>query len=359
MEGSSTLQDLLLGLPTRGGDTLLHQRPSRFRGHADQFEPPRWTGDTIQWKFVTWQEGRDREVQTTYRGGMDKQCKLCRLGEGICAIGFRKSHEWSDPQCRLHGSTAKGNGPRSRPVQGDPQQEAPPRTGGDAAIFRPPSPRPLAEMTQFETRRGRILLFEPERLDAWIGRGIEKDYDTGRYLDLSTGKPLSKKDATSFEAYHARRLRRSRLGDKVDRYIRLVDKYVPQVSEEARVYIARFPHKVGEVLGQVRKIRKKIRKNRRKQQHQAVLQPTSSSTTTPGGAAAQAVPGEEPAGELETKEHRDILGHDDGEQLDGDTPPDWGEEVQRKRPSNQPPVLTHGRGEKQAAHRIVEKALEC
>ena len=43
----------------------------------------------------------------------------------------------------------------------------------------------------------------------------------------------------------------------MDRYIRLVDKYVPKVSEEARVYIARFPHKVGEVLKQVRKIRKK------------------------------------------------------------------------------------------------------
>ena len=36
-----------------------------------------------------------------------------------------------------------------------------------------------------------------------------------------------------------------------------------------------------------------------------------------------------------------------------------GEEVQRKRPSNQTPVLIHGRGEKQAAHRIVEKVLEC
>ena len=177
-------------------------------------------------------------------------------------------------------------------------------------------------MTQFETCAGRILLFEPKRLDAGIGRVIEKDHATGRYLDLSTGKPLSKKDATSFEAYHARRLRRSRLGDKVDRYIRLVDKYVPKVSEEARIYIARFPHKVGEVLGQVRKIRKKIRKNRRKQQHQAVLQPASSSITTPGGAAAQTVPGEEPAGELETKEHRDILGHDDGEQPNDDTPPD-------------------------------------
>jgi len=173
-------------------------------------------------------------------------------------------------------------------------------------------------MTQFETRGGRLLLFEPERLDAWIGRRIEKDH-----FDLATGKPLSKKDATSFEAYHARRLRRSRLGDKVDRYIHLVDKYVPKVSDEARVYIARFPHKVGEVLKQVRKIRKKIRKRRKKHGHQAVLQPTSSLPTTPGGAAAQTVPEGEPAGELVTKERGDTLGHDDGEQLD-DTPPDWG-----------------------------------
>ena len=108
-----------------------------------------------------------------------------------------------------------GNGPlRSRPVQGDPQQEAPPPARGDTAAFRPPSSRPLAEMTQFETRGGRILLFEPESLDTWIGRRIEKDHDTGRYLDLSTGKPLSKKDAKSFEAYHARCLRGADWGTK-------------------------------------------------------------------------------------------------------------------------------------------------
>ena len=168
---------------------------------------------------------------------------------------------------------------------------------------------------------------------------------------------------------------RSRLGDKVDRYIRLVDKYLPKVVEEARVYIARFPHKVGAVLGQVRIIRKKIRKSRMKKQHQADLRLTSSSTTTttprqpryqplPGGVAARAVPGEDkpanlPVGELETKEHGDVLGHDKGEQLDGDTPPDWGGEAQKRRIYNHPPVLTHGRGGKQAAHRIEEKVLEC
>ena len=246
---------------------------------------------------------------------MDKQCKLCRLGEGICTIGFRQSHERSVPQCRLHGSTAKGNGPRCRPVQGDPQQEAPPRTGGDAATFRPPSPRPLAEMTQFETRGGRILLFEPERLDVWIGRGIEKDHDTARYLDLSTGKPLSKKDATSFEAYHARRLRRSRLGDKVDRYIHPLGRQVRAASlgGSSRLHSPFSSQGGGSAWPRAENPKEDP------QEPEETATPGSSATnqlidaTTPGGAAAQAVPGEEPAGELETKEHRDILGHDDGE----------------------------------------------
>ena len=211
-------------------------------------------------------------------------------------------------------------------------------------------------MTQFETRGGRILLFEPERLDAWIGRVIEKDHATGRYLDLSTGKPLSKKDATSLEAYHARRLRRSRLGDKVDRYIRLVDKYVPKVSEEARIYIARFPHKVGEVLGQVRKIRKKIRKNRRKQQHQAVLQPASSATTAPGELPLRLYRGKSQQESLRQRSIGTFWAMTTGNSPTTTLLQTGG---QRKRPSNQTPVLIHGRGEKQAAHRIVEKALEC
>ena len=177
-------------------------------------------------------------------------------------------------------------------------------------------------MTQFETRGGRLLLFEPTRLDAWIGRRIEKDHTTGRYFDLATGKPLSKKDTTSFEAYHARRLRRSRLGDKVDRYIHLVDKYLPKVSDEARVYIARFPHNVGKVLKQVRTIRKKIRKRRKKHGHKAAS-PTSSVPTTPGGAAAQTALDGEPEKKLVTEERGDTLDHDDGEQL-ADTPHDWG-----------------------------------
>ena len=109
------------------------------------------------------------------------------------------------------------------------------------------------------------------------------------------------------------------MGDRVDRYIRLVDKYVPKVSEEARVYMARFPHKVGKVLKQVRKIRKKIRKNRNKQRHRATLRPAR--LPTPGG-ATQTVPGGEQAGELVTTEQRGTPSHADEEQLN-DTPPDW------------------------------------
>ena len=93
------------------------------------------------------------------------------------------------------------------------------------------------------------------------------------------------------------------------------------------------------VLWPSSEIRKKIRKSRRKKQHQADLRLTSSSTTTttPRQPRYQPLPGESPlglyredkpanlpVGELETKEHGDVLGHDKREQLDGDIPPDWG-----------------------------------
>ena len=53
------------------------------------------------------------------------------------------------------------------------------------------------------------------------------------------------------------------MGDAVDRYLKLVDKYQPKVFAEARIYVARFPQQVGELLKQIKKVRKKVRKMRR------------------------------------------------------------------------------------------------
>ena len=179
-------------------------------------------------------------MKAKLRGGrMDKQCKLRRYGGGVWATGYRKAHQRSDPECRLHGSTKKGSGPvRSRSPKMNPQSEEPsPVGGGTTTTPAPSSTCPFSEMTQFATRRGRILLYEPESLDKWIGRKIEKDEATTRFLDASTVEFLSHKQAKSYEAYHARRQQWSRTGDKLDKYIRIVDKYLPRVAEETCIYI--------------------------------------------------------------------------------------------------------------------------
>ena len=82
-----------------------------------------------------------------------------------------------------------------------------------------------------------ILFYEPESLDRWIGQNIQKDEVSVRYRNGSTGKWLSQKLAKCYEAYHARHLQRNRTGDKVDRYVHIVDKCLPKVAEEARIYV--------------------------------------------------------------------------------------------------------------------------
>ena len=183
-----------------------------------------------------------------------KECKLCKFGDGVCTQGFRKQHERTDPNCRLHGVTDRGNSrPRqssdrgnSRPGQSSEVTASVPQLEGDAAN----APRPLAELTQFRTRRGNLMLFAPQPMDTWIGKEVLEDQSAGGYRDCATGKPLTKKLAASYMAFCKRHTRRCRMGDVVDKYIRLVDKYQPKVFAEARMYVARFPEEAGDLLKQ-------------------------------------------------------------------------------------------------------------
>ena len=90
-----------------------------------------------------------------------KVCKLCRYAEGICASGFRKHHERTDPQCRLHGSVSQGTTPPTRgqrqprpksaprvPALGEEEETHPELLGGVKAKTT------LDDMTQFRTRKG-------------------------------------------------------------------------------------------------------------------------------------------------------------------------------------------------------------
>ena len=184
------------------------------------------------------------------------------------------------------------------------------------------------------TRREHTLLYEPHALDRWIGQDIQRDEVSGEYRDAPTGKFFSKKLATSYEAFHTRHLQRNLTGDKADKYIHILDKYLPRVFAEARIYVARFPDLVPELLRQA----KKVRKRRGTRQSKQAVNPTSSTAATVRK-ATQRVP---PAGEspLEMilvgnrqRSHKKSMGKKTrsedasrgrNEQLDTDTPPDWG-----------------------------------
>ena len=169
------------------------------------------------------------------------ECKLCKFGDGVCVQGFRKQHERKDPNCRLHGVTDRGTrklaSADSRPKQSAEKGAPSGQPTGEAARHL----RPLAELTQFRTRKGNLILYEPESKDTWIGKEVFEDDDTGGYRDGKTGKPLSKRLAASYLAYRRRHSTRCSTGDKVDKYLHLVDKYQPQVSVEARIYGAASP----------------------------------------------------------------------------------------------------------------------
>ena len=112
-------------------------------------------------------------------------------------------------------------------------------------------------MTGFRTRKGVVLLYEPDLLDAWIGRRIEK-LEGGSFADMESGKTLNKQEGKSYKAYlkrHKSRNEEARLADKLFHI-----KYLPLQADETRAYIARFPAQVKNLLPKARKIRNKLRR---------------------------------------------------------------------------------------------------
>ena len=68
---------------------------------------------------------------------------------------------------------------------------------------------------------------------------------------------LSDEMAESYAAYRGR-LRRG-LGKAAEKLVKITDKYLPRITDEARVYIMKFPHKIPVLLKQTRKVRKKAK----------------------------------------------------------------------------------------------------
>ena len=108
------------------------------------------------------------------------------------------------------------------------------------------------------------------------------------------------------------------------------------VSAEARMYVARFPEEAGDLLKQIKKVRKLIRKSRGRRRQRGRTTPKNlgeAGVMTTGPDAAQRElqdRGQAPGGELAatrperaTKETTDTVS-ENKEGVHEDTPPDWG-----------------------------------
>ena len=105
-----------------------------------------------------------------------------------------------------------------------------------------------------------MLLYDPDPLDAWIGKVIETTKE-GKYVDTETGKALSKQEGKKYVAYLQRHESRNEVARQADKLFHILDKYLPLQADETRAFVARFPERVHTLLPKVRKIRNKLRQD--------------------------------------------------------------------------------------------------
>ena len=173
------------------------------------------------------------------------------------------------------------------------------------------SARPLSELTGFRTRKGVVLLYEPDPLDVWIGKRIEKTAE-GDYVDTQTGKALSRQGGKKYVAYLKRHESRNETARQADKLFHIVDKYLPLQADETRAFIARFPDKVYTLLPKARKIRNKLRQA-------GEMQPTSGESTLPSqGDDPEHSPGEALLQQTEETYH-DVTEHKQAETTEGES----------------------------------------
>ncbi|OLQ01647.1 hypothetical protein AK812_SmicGene15603 [Symbiodinium microadriaticum] len=112
-------------------------------------------------------------------------------------------------------------------------------------------------MTGFRTRKGVVLLYDPEPLDAWINREIEET-EEGEYVDTDTSKALTKQEGPQYRAFLQRHESRNEDARQADKLFHIVDKYLPLQADETRAG-ARFPARARTLLPKARKIRNRPR----------------------------------------------------------------------------------------------------
>ena len=232
-------------------------------------------------------------------GPEGKICKLCHYALGICQAGFRKNHERTDPQCRLLG--VEGRATRAKAA---PKSQANPPLRGETPATASAMPTQVDKVL-FRTRRGLHLQYKPEpSIDRWINSEVKFDMEKGGYIK-PTGKALNASEKSTFARYQRRHVVRCRAGDLADKLTRMVDKYLPRVATQSRVYIMRFPETIPKLLKRVRKIRRKIKA---RQRHETRGSTTERPVPKPRGIKT---------GQHVTKEHDD----------EQESIPDWGDDV--------------------------------
>ena len=362
VRATELLQEPLLQLPCRGGNG--QQRAADLKEPPDSVLalPAGWAGEYHNPTFVI--VGIDRDIVTIMVG----ECKLCRLASGICTTGMRKTHDRTDPMCRLHGVTTAASGPardRSRtPCRGERKHtpaDAPQGAGGNPSSSSA-SPRPLSEMRGFRTRKGKgvVLLYDPEPLDVWIDKEIKVTAE-GKQVHAESGKLLTKQERGEYKAFLKRHAERNEDARQADKLFHICDKYLPQQADETRAFVARYPTRARTLLPKVRKIRDRLRREggpsqaaerRRSERGEAGTEsrgsdPQSSAPTpltarnnqdgtttaedTDGGDDKS--PTLELRAELPAEAHHSkatsVRKENEGSQpRDDETPPDWGDESQ-------------------------------
>lgn len=183
-------------------------------------------------------------------------CRLCREAGGICTLGYRKTHERSDPQCRLHGTVGGGQGPLRRKSQDkapggklnrEQDEPAPPgateralHSGGKGPSRRSKQARRLDGPTMraklreilkvHVTWRRRPLRWSPMRgrhYDEALQRhhtDAEEDQLRGEHADRVRNKELYRKAVVVLRFLRNRGGSPSKFLDKVSSDVRWIDK---------------------------------------------------------------------------------------------------------------------------------------
>ena len=133
------------------------------------------------------------------------------------------------------------------------------------------------------------MVLHDQTLTIWCASSeVHYEEETERFWETPGGY-FNDEMTKSYTAYRGRLQKRRALGRAADKLVKITDKYLPKVTDEARVYVMRFPHKIPILLKQARRVRKKAKGHATKggskppqtAEPMGRNEPSSSSTTSP------------------------------------------------------------------------------